>query len=125
MRPSSVSASRRVVRSNSRVPNRSSNAEIWRLTEVSELGRARAAPDRQAAGIHNPHEGRHRRQLIHVSDPSASRKRAYQIWIIPPKITRTYAFDNSRKFMGGRHAISFQRAVVRKTLARNSAPSAR
>jgi hypothetical protein len=49
MRPSSVSARWRVVRSSNGVPKCCSSAEIWRLTDVSELGSDRAAPDRLPA----------------------------------------------------------------------------
>jgi hypothetical protein len=46
MRPSSVSARWRVVRSSNGVPKCCSSAEIWRLTDVSELGSDRAAAER-------------------------------------------------------------------------------
>src|SRR6266851_3390737 len=49
MRPSSVSARWRVVRSSNDVPKCSSSAEIWRLTDVSELGSDLAAADRLPA----------------------------------------------------------------------------
>jgi hypothetical protein len=48
-RPSSVSASWRVVRNRRRVPKCSSSAEICRLTDVNELGSDRAAADRLPA----------------------------------------------------------------------------
>src|SRR5215475_11687619 len=49
MRPSSVSARRRVVRWSNWVPKCRSSAETWRLTAVSELGSERAAPERLPA----------------------------------------------------------------------------
>src|SRR5260370_16514162 len=49
MRPSSVSASWRVVRTNNGVPKCCSSAEIGGVTEVRELGRGRAGADRLPA----------------------------------------------------------------------------
>src|SRR6266545_2770573 len=49
IRPSSVSASWRVVRNRRRVPKCSSSAETCRLTDVNELGSDRAAADRLPA----------------------------------------------------------------------------
>jgi hypothetical protein len=48
-RPSSVSASWRVVRNSKRVPKCCSSAAICRLTDVKELGSDRAAADRLPA----------------------------------------------------------------------------
>jgi len=49
MRPSSVSARWRVVRSSNGAPKCCSSAEIWRLTDVNELGSDLAAADRLPA----------------------------------------------------------------------------
>ena len=52
----------------------------------------------QAAGVHNPHKGRHRRELIHVFYPSVFRKRACRTWPIPPQATTIYPVESSRKY---------------------------
>ncbi len=77
MRPSAVSARWRVVRSSNDVPKCSSSAEIWRLTDVSELGSDLAAADRLPASTTRTNVAM--AASGSKSHPSGFRKRDYDI----------------------------------------------